>query len=714
MKNMKYKFTPFIYLFIAVLLPSSCSDEYVKGTYIASNSKYTMNMNASDLQNIPAEGGVIKTNIEASSVVNWEIRGLPSWLSTTTLTGSGSQEVSFKAESNESFTSTRTHIFNLVTSNEDWKVTSPILATQQNKAKSFSISPSDNNSLTFDSNGGQKTLVVTSNVAWKAECEATFVHISQNSAVQDLNIVVTVDACNQIDIVQNRTATIYFKDAMDEGVLATVTITQTPLQSTISTEDISIEFDQNKNSREYTLGNVSGNYLVASDASWLTIVKKRETNNVDITVSVEANENDEERTASAYVYIRNSDASNTILYRFSVKQKGSGIKLSTEKMTFLADGGVSSVEVNTPSQWKTSTQEDWITIKESGSTCWISVPENNSLQNRTGSVSFYRINDKDEILGKAKLLSVIQKERYISSNTQTMQFGSESTTQTIYINSNAEWSLSTSKTWISLSAQSGTGDSKVDVTVGKNLSTSRVGTLLLKCLDKTIEITIVQKSRYLNPNSSAIQFDAKGGEAKVSISSNIHWSIDSETSWITVSPNDGKENDEITVYAAQNNASSQRSGELTVNSSLGTNSINVTQLAPSLELSNTDICFDEKGGSELVVVTTDYDFSVTSSESWIKITKKNLNSFIIQAEDNTNGSRRTARITVQLVGINGTIKKIIYVVQKDDPYVDLGLPSGTKWCSYNKGASEIDDTGNLYAGTGSNSYNCPSYDQAKD
>lgn len=709
---MRTKLQTYVNVLLFALSIMGCSDKYVKGTYIASNSEYSLNMSTTDLQSIPAEGGVVNTRIETTNAVNWEIQGLPSWLSTTTLKGNGSQDVSFKAEPNESFTSSRTHIFNIVTSNDDWNVTTPVSATQQKKAKSMSVSPSDNNSLTFDSKGGQVTLAVTSNVSWEAECKETFVHLSQSSAVQDLNIIVTVDAYDQIDVTQNRTATIYFKDSTEEDVLTIVTITQTPLQTSISTENISLEFDQNKNSKVYALGKVSGKYSVSSDASWLTINKNAEEGAVDITVSVDANENDDERTSTAYVYL---EASNAVLYRFSVKQKGNSIEVEPNVLSYAADGGVTSVNVTTKSSWKASTQNDWITLQESSSECQIAVAENNSLQARTGTVQFNRINNKGEIVGRTVSVMVSQEARHISPDVQTVQFGPEAATKSISISSDAAWTLSTNDTWITLSAQSGTGNSNVKVSVQNNaLTSSRTGTLYLKCLDQTIEILVVQNSAYLNTNSSAINFDAKGGEAKVSISSNVQWSIESQTDWITVTPSNGTENEEIKLYATKNETASQRTGVVTINSLVGTNSINISQSAPSIALSKNSVSFDERGGSEVIVVTCDYDYKITSSDSWIKITN-NQNLFTIQTEENANASR-TGSVTVQIVGIEGTILRSVNVTQKGDdtPYIDLGLPSKTKWCAYNKGATKIGGTGYLYTGTESDSYRCPSSTQVEE
>ena len=528
----------------------SCSDEYIKGTYIASNSEYSLNMGTSDLQSISAVGGVVKTRIEATSAVNWELQGLPSWLTTTTLNGVGSQDVSFNVEANESFTSSRTHIFNIVTNNSDWKLTIPVSVTQLKKAKEMTISPSDDASLTFDSNGGQKTLSITSNVAWNAECKEDFVHLSQSSAVQDLNLVVSVDTYDQIDITQKRTASIYFKDATENDVLKVITITQTPLQTSVSTENISVEFDQKRNSKVFSLGNIQGDYSVSSDAPWLRIEKNKEKGNIDVTVSVEANENDDERTSKAYVFL---DGSNVILYSFSVWQKGNYIEIQPTNLSCVADGGVYSIDVTTNERWTALTQQDWISLQENGNSCRIVVAANNSLQTRSGSVQFNRLNDKNEVVGRTVTLAISQEARHITPDVQTIQFGPEAGQKTLSINSDATWTLSSSESWISLSSGAGNGNADVTVFVDENTSSSgRTGSLYLKCLDKTIEILVVQNTAYLNTSSNSIRFEAKGGEAKIGISTNVNWTADVNEGWLSNSSKSGNGDANIILSATKN------------------------------------------------------------------------------------------------------------------------------------------------------------------
>lgn len=700
-----------IFLCITILTFVSCSDEYIKGIYIASNTEYSLNMGTSDLQSISAAGGVVKMRVEATSAVNWELQGLPSWLSTTTLNGTGSQDVSFNVEANGSFTSSRTHIFNIVTTNSDWKFTIPVSVTQLKNAKEMTISPSDDASLTFDSKGGQKTLSITSNVAWNAECKEDFVHLSQSSAVQDLNMVVSVDAYDQIDITQKRTASIYFKETAENNVLKIITITQTPLQTSISTENIPVEFDKNINTKVFSLGNIQSDYSVSSDEPWLSIEKNKGDGKVDVTISVKANENDDERTSKAYVFLDNT---NTILYSFSVRQKGNCIEINPTNLPCSAGGGVYSIDVITNERWTASTEQEWLSLQESGNSCRITVTENNSLQTRSGAVRFNRLNEKNEVVGKTVTLTISQEARYITPDMQTIQFGPEADQKTLPIYSDASWTLTTDESWISLSSGGGSGDAEVIVGVSDNTSSSsRTGSLYLKCLDNTIEILVVQNTAYLNTDSNPIRFEAKGGTTEIGIFTNVSWTANANKNWLSVSPESGS-GDAKVVLTASANTSNQRSAVLSISTLVGPSNINITQSAPTLELSEYNVLFDEKGGTKNIIVTADFDYQVTPSAAWIRIDQYN-NSFKITVKENT-GATRSGTVVVQLIGVEGTIKKTINVKQNGDdtPYIDLGLPSNTKWGAYNKGATKVGGDGSVFTGSQSDSYKCPSSEQVDE
>ena len=670
------KYFKAISFFLLLIIFSSCSDQYVKGTYVVSKNEYLLNAQTSSLQNIPAEGGVLDVRINASNAVNWEIQNLPVWLSSTQLRGTGSQDIIFEAQPNESLTSSRTQIFNIATTNSDWSINLPVSATQQKKSAWLSLSPADNASWTFDSEGGRKELSISSNADWVAECEDSFVSLSKNSGTGDGNMLITVAPYNYIDMITNRVSYIYFKAASTNDVLQVLTITQTPLQNSIESETINIDFDNKAGSRTYTYGTVQEDYSVKSDAGWLTISKNKE-NAVDVTISVAANENDDDRTSNAYVYL---GSTNSIKYLFTVSQKGNMLTINPETILVDANGGNYNIEVSSETSWTARNENDWITVQKNVNSCSVSISENNSLDTRSGSIAFNRLDSNGDIIGRTVLLTVNQAGRTISPDSEILQFGAESSSQNLNIESDASWTLTSNENWINLSHAEGFGDGTVVVTVDDNTtSSSRVGTLMLNCLGKTIEISVVQESAFVNSSSTAIAMAAVGDKASVSLSSNVSWSASSSEKWLSVSPTSGSGESTLELIAEPNSDAFQRTAVVTITAKLGDIEmgdikINVSQNAPSINVSQNSLQFGYTGGSSSpIVVTADGDYTISASASWIKYSETG-NTFVV-----TVGESKTIRGgTLTLTLKQAPVSTRINVLQSGTPVPSVSLESVIK------------------------------------
>lgn len=692
------KYFKAISFFLLLIIFSSCSDQYVKGTYVVSKNEYLLNAQTSSLQNIPAEGGVLDVRINASNAVNWEIQNLPDWLSSTQLRGTGSQDIIFEARPNESLTSSRTQIFNIATTNSDWSINLPVSATQQKKSAWLSLSPADNASWTFDSEGGRKELSISSNADWVAECEDSFVSLSKNSGTGDGNMLITVAPYNHIDIITNRVAYIYFKAASTNDVLQVLTITQTPLQNSIESETINIDFDNKAGSRTYTYGTVQGDYSVKSDAGWLTISKNKE-NAVDVTISVAANENDDDRTSNAYVYL---GSTNAIKYLFTVRQKGNVVIINPETISVDANGGNYNITVNSESAWTMNNENDWITVQKNVNSCSVSVSENNSLDARSGSIAFNRLDSNGDIIGRTVLLTVNQAGRTISPDSEIMQFGAESSSQSLNIESDAPWTLTSNENWINLSTTEGFGDGTIVVTVEDNTtSSSRVGTLMLNCLGKTIEISVVQESAFVNSSSKAIAMDASGGTASVTLSSNLSWSATSSAKWLSVSPTNGSGESTLELTAEPNTETSQRTAVVTITTILGDIKINVSQKGPSISVSQNSLQFGYAGGSSSpLMVTADGDYTVSTSNNWI--TYSNTGNTLIVTVEKNGGNQRQGTVTLGLKQASVSTRINITQNGAPSPSVSLGnVTAGTNWYvnmsgSVNANGRTIQEVGFVY------------------
>ena len=123
-----------------------------------------------------------------------------------------------------------------------------------------------------------------------------------------------------------------------------------------------------------------------------------------------------------------------------------------------------------------------------------------------------------------------------------------------------------------------------------------------------------------------------------------------------------------------------------------------------LTLSSESLSFVADGGSEVITVTTDGTFTVSTNESWLLVTSER-NTITITALTNTTTNSRTGIVFVSLSNnTSSSLSKTVSVQQNarsnlinGHEYVDLGLPSGTLWASWNVGATAPEEYGDYYA-----------------
>ncbi len=156
-------------------------------------------------------------------------------------------------------------------------------------------------------------------------------------------------------------------------------------------------------------------------------------------------------------------------------------------------------------------------------------------------------------------------------------------TKTFDITSNVSWTVASNQPWLTLSDQSGSGNSTVTLTCGVNPAiTPRTATVMVAgagVASKTITITQDGAAAILSCSSSALTVGSQANSTKiVDISSNISWTISSDQGWLTTSLAAGSGNGTITLTATENPTIASRTANLTVSATGVANQIiTVTQ-----------------------------------------------------------------------------------------------------------------------------------------
>lgn len=140
----------------------------------------------------------------------------------------------------------------------------------------------------------------------------------------------------------------------------------------------------------------------------------------------------------------------------------------------------------------------------------------------------------------------------------------------------------------------------------------------------------------------------------------------------------------------------QREGETQwyyAGSSNYSNPVFVTIIAaPTLSASPSSIVFQQSGGTQAVDVTTNVNWTATSSASWLTITPTNgteSGTIIVSATSNNSSSSRSATITI--TGSNGVSSQTITVSQAASSGIqpDMYEPNNTASTSYDLGSVNI-------------------------
>lgn len=668
-----FKITAFSIL-IAFL--SGCSDSNIPDSYHASLSGHSLNISKNQLS-FNSNGGVENVTVHANKVA-WRFTGVPEWLIVNPSSGSTTTSVAFTASENLSADTARTAVFYLESADAGWSFRTMVSVNQQ--AATSYITPATT-SLSFKGGGGSQTINISSNVLWKATSSASWA--KAETATDGKTLTISVEE-NPSDA--SRTSIITLSSA--SGITSSVNITQEPAGVSGSTETFVFEKEGGAKSISIT---ADAAWEVKTSDSWISVTPSSgNAGSQMLSITVLENNSTLERTGYVYVNIGGSSK-----LQIPVVQKGLFIEAKPSSLTFSADADSKQLEINSNTDWSITSIPEWLTANslsgKNNQTITLTAQNNSSASSRNGKVKIEK-----EGLTLSAVVDVLQEGLSLSVDYSSLQFGANTSTQNITINTIGGWLASSSEGWITLSQTSGTGRSTISVTVEENnAETSRNGSVRIVAGELSQTITITQQGKYFNITETDKTFTSKGGTLQISFSTNDSWtaSLSDNASWLTLSSTSGSGDAMINLTASDNASMKSRECDLTITPSIGQGAkIKIKQDGRYLTVNTQSLKFDKSGGtSDAVTISTDGTYNVSVTDSWMKIQEISQSSFKVEVAEN-EGKSRNGRILISMTGLanSETYEKSILVEQKGNDvngyeYVDLGL--SVCWSSCNLGAS---------------------------
>lgn len=234
------------------------------------------------------------------------------------------------------------------------------------------------------------------------------------------------------------------------------------------------------------------------------------------------------------------------------------------------------------------------------------------------------------------------------------------------------WAFSNSADWISLSPTTGTGTTDVTFNVSENTSAlqTRTNVLYLKSTDPVFDATLPMSVSqgtavpYITPEVTSVSFSGKGGSSTVRLSTNIipNAAVSYYDNWISaVVTDDGKS---VVITVQPNETTYSRRGTVRLEYMNNTyENISISQAAPTLNVSEGSLTYENTAGTYRVKVNSDVSWSAYTSDSWIDVSteqRSNTDSLLdISVSPNTSVNSRTGYVTVAMVNGNSITITIV-------------------------------------------------------
>lgn len=159
-------------------------------------------------------------------------------------------------------------------------------------ANTLTVAPA---SLSFTSAAGSSPVAVTSNVAWTATRDQTFITVAPASGSNNGSVAVSVSA-NTGTTARTGTVTI-----TGGGIARTVTVTQAaPSANTLNVSPTSLTFTSGAGSSTFSITS-NASWTISDDQTWITTTPTAGSNNANVTVTVTANTATAARTGTITV-----------------------------------------------------------------------------------------------------------------------------------------------------------------------------------------------------------------------------------------------------------------------------------------------------------------------------------------------------------------------------------------------------------------------------
>ncbi len=326
-----------------------------------------------------------------------------------------------------------------------------------------------------------------------------------------------------------------------------------------------------------------------------------------------------------------------------------------------APAGTTPFTVTSNASWTVVSDQTWCTVTPSGTgngTITATYTQNLLITTRVANVTVTVAGLSPVVVtvtqaGATPTLSVTPPNQNVPATAGTTPFS---------VTSNSSWTVVSDQPWCTVTP-SGTGNGTITATYAQNiLLTSRIANITVTVTGLTpVVVTVTQAGAPLTlsvtpPNQNVT---TPAGTTNFTVTSNTAWTVVSDQTWCTVTPN-GTGNGTIVANYTQNTGVGTRVANITTTvAGITPVVVMVTQsgITPTLAVTPPNQNVTSPAGTTNFTVTSNSAWSANSDQPWCTVTASGTGNGTIVANytDNTALTQRIANITVLVNGLGPVV-----------------------------------------------------------
>jgi len=590
-----------------------------------------------------------KTTFEINSNTNWTLSSSETWLTMDKFVGSNNSIVTITSEEN-TLDNPRSAI---ITASAEGLQSKTITVTQNGQEEFITVTPQ---SITISgANNSSGSFEIKSNTTWAITGDLSWIALNKTNGANNSTINISASENSNTN---PRSTTLLIKSPTN--IQTQITITQNTIFSNLTVNPKSLKLGSAESSSAIFDIASNGDWTIFSSQSWLKLDKTSGTGNSSITVTASANTNTSSR--NAIVTVRGN---NGAVEYVNITQEPASPTLSVSSNEVLigaTNGSMASFKIYSNTNWSIESNSNWITTDKTAGFGYapigITVSQNPFGNSRTGQLII-----KCDGLNNL-VVTVNQYMAFINASPlQITLSASQNNSSYFNIASNVNWVIEKNQDWITIDRLQGYGSGRINIQATENTSTAkRTASITVKCSDtyyKTINITQNGAASNLTVYPSNLNFGYNESISSIYLESNTHWKIQSDRTWLTISPMEGNGNSSVVITASQNTSYNSRTATITIIGE-GINSnkiIYVTQNAlPHLIASPQSLTLNSSEGSNgNLLVSSNLNWTASVDQNWLTLSKSSgfgSSSIILTASANNEKSDRIATVTFSATGID--------------------------------------------------------------